>query len=172
MSLGVSLRADDLSCLAGARCPQELNRVRVRIDLTDPTQYLGLRDEVPRDSAARQTETGCRPGRRCPPCTAPAALSLNGPSENHASDSSRGRRHRLATPTALPPAACDPTFPPHVPTERPTSMQECAPVTVTHRVDARLLLSETCDVSFPTLLHYSAMDPYAVTATFLVGHRF
>jgi len=51
-------------------------------------------------------------------------------------------------------------------------MQECAPVTVTHRVDARLLLSETCDVSFPTLLHYSAMDPYAVTATFLVGHGF
>jgi hypothetical protein len=36
-------------------------------------------------------------------------------------------------------------------------------------VDARLLVSETCDVSFPTQLHYDAMDPYAVTATFLFG---
>jgi hypothetical protein len=48
-------------------------------------------------------------------------------------------------------------------------MPQDAPVTVTRRVDVRPLLSETCDVSFPTLLHFDAMDPYAVTATFLVG---
>jgi hypothetical protein len=44
-----------------------------------------------------------------------------------------------------------------------------APVTVTRRVDARLLLSDNCDFDFPTQLHYDAMDPYAVTATFLLA---
>jgi len=48
-------------------------------------------------------------------------------------------------------------------------MPQNSPGTVTRRVDSRLLLSETCDVSFPTQLHYDAMDPYAVTATFLFG---
>ena len=48
-------------------------------------------------------------------------------------------------------------------------MPHDAPVTVTRQVDARLLVSDTCDVSFPTQLHYDAMDPYAVTATFLFG---
>lgn len=47
-----------------------------------------------------------------------------------------------------------------------------APVTVTRQLDGRLLLSETCDLRFPTQLHYDAMDPYAVTATFLFGEGF
>src|SRR4051812_7308462 len=50
-------------------------------------------------------------------------------------------------------------------------MLKDAPVTVTRRVDARLLLSETCDLTFPTLLRYDVSDPYAVTATFLVGRE-
>jgi hypothetical protein len=48
-------------------------------------------------------------------------------------------------------------------------MEQDTPVTVTRRVDARALVSETCAVDFPMLFHYDAMDPYAVTATFLVG---
>jgi anti-anti-sigma regulatory factor len=48
-------------------------------------------------------------------------------------------------------------------------MPQEAPVEVTRHVDARLLLSETCETSFPTRLHYDAMDPYAITATFFLG---
>lgn len=48
-------------------------------------------------------------------------------------------------------------------------MPQDVPVTVTRHVDARLLLSETCDVRFPARFHYDATDPYAVTATFLLG---
>ena len=46
---------------------------------------------------------------------------------------------------------------------------DAPPLTVTGHVAARLHLSETCRVSFPTLLRYDAKDPYAVTATLLVG---
>jgi hypothetical protein len=48
-------------------------------------------------------------------------------------------------------------------------MSPDSPVTVTRRVDALLLLSEECDITLPAQLHYDAMDPYAVTATFLLA---
>ena len=48
-------------------------------------------------------------------------------------------------------------------------MPQDMPVTVTRHVDARLLVSETCDVGFPAQLRYDATDPYAVTATFFLG---
>ena len=46
---------------------------------------------------------------------------------------------------------------------------DAPPITVTGHVAARLHLSETCQVSFPTLLRYDPKDPYAVTATLHVG---
>ena len=66
-------------------------------------------------------------------------------------------------------------MPPEGATSRAPALREAppmpqdGPITVTRRVDARLLLSENCDISFPTQLHYDAMDPYAVTATFLLA---
>ena len=47
-------------------------------------------------------------------------------------------------------------------------MPQTSPGTVTRRVEARLLMSETCDAGISTELHYDALDPFAVTATFLI----
>jgi anti-anti-sigma regulatory factor len=47
-------------------------------------------------------------------------------------------------------------------------MTQDVPVVVTRRFDGRLLLSETREARLLTQLDYDAMDPYAVTATFLL----
>jgi hypothetical protein len=51
-------------------------------------------------------------------------------------------------------------------------MSQHTPVAVTRQVDARLLLSETCEVVLPAQLHYDAADPFAVTTTFFLGDGF
>ena len=138
-----------------------------------PTQYPGSRDQVSSVLRPRQTETGCRP-RRCLP------RHRSGPSVARCRCSATAEpvltcQSMLALPGSLfltaPNAAgaCDPCIPEPPHRERPQPMPQEAPVTVTRRVHARLLSSDTCDIDVPTQLHDDAVDPYAVTATFLLA---
>ncbi len=117
--------------------------------LRGPAKYLDLRDEVSSGPAARHRETWVQAGAARSP--------------EHRSGRAPCRVLGVTTP--------EPTFR-AAPTEKkgPSLVPpDAPPITVTGHVAARLHLSETCQVSFPTLLRYDPKDPYAVTATLHVG---
>src|SRR3954453_13721498 len=87
---------------------------------------------------------------------------------NHSQSPADAGPHGSLSPTAPAVRMVGPAVPAPAPRRAPPMTQD-VPVALTRRFDGRLLLSETREIRLLMQLEYDAMDPYAVTAAFLLA---